>query len=275
MQSFELLGGKYQQGEQILPGVIQTFRSYEVPTGRPVFIHRIPSDNPAAKEVADLLSAGLIRSPAVRKMLLDVYESEPYRFVVTEAARQCVPLRDWLEREADGAAQSAPAPAAAPVSAGPPAPLSTLPVKEAAPLPEPPVEEEVEATEPEPDAEASEFARLFHEALSGKMERSRRSAEKQTGIALQPGGAKPAVEQEPEEPKTAVRPGVRSVSREQQAPQPVEPVATAAALSAPEHDLFQVVEAERAGKSRLIIILVALGVLATLLVIFILVYVTR
>ncbi len=274
MQSFELLGGKYQQGEQILPGVIQTFRSYEVPTGRPVFIHRIPSDNPAAKEVADLLSAGLIRSPAVRKMLLDVYESEPYRFIVTEPSRQCVPLRDWLEREADGAPESATATSAAPVSAGPPAPLSTLPVKEAAPLPEPPPEEELEATEPEPDAEASEFARLFHEALSGKMERSRRNAEKQTAMALQPGGANPAVGQEPEEPKTAVRPGTRLFSREQQAG-PVEPVPTAAALPAPEHDLFQVVEAERAGKSRLIIILVALAVLAILVVMFVFVYVTR
>src|ERR1700684_3893180 len=99
MQSFELLGGKYHQGEQIVPGVIQTFRSYEVPTGRPVFIHRIPANDPAAQEIAGLLSVGLIRSPKVRKMLLDVYEGEPYRFVVTEPSRQCVPLRDWLERE--------------------------------------------------------------------------------------------------------------------------------------------------------------------------------
>jgi hypothetical protein len=100
MQSFELLGGKYQQGELIAPGVIQTFRSYEVSTCRPVFIHRIPMDHAAAPELAELLSAGLIRSSAVRSMIVDLYETGPYRLIVTEAARQCVPLLDWLEREA-------------------------------------------------------------------------------------------------------------------------------------------------------------------------------
>jgi hypothetical protein len=217
----------------------------------------------------------LIRSPGVRKMLLDVYETEPYRFVVTEPARQCVPLRDWLEREADEAPESALAPVTAPIFVAPPAQLSSLPVKEAVPLPEPPAEQEMEAREPEPDAEASEFARLFHEALSGKMERSRRNAEKQAAVPPPPAVTRSAVEQELQEPKTAVRPAVKLVSREQQVPRPVEPAPAAAALPPPERDLFQVVEAERAGRSMLIIVLVALGVLAILLVMFVLIYVMR
>lgn len=269
MQSFELLGGKYQQGEQILPGVIQTFRSYEVPTGRPVFIHRIPSDNPAAKEVADLLSAGLIRSPVVRKMLLDVYESEPYRFIVTEPSRQCVPLREWLEGEAGEAHEAASDTVTAPTSAAPRGPLSELPVKEATPLPEPPAEEErdeIGAGKPDADAEASEFARLFHEALSGKMERSRRSAAQEPAVAP-PIGEKSPVRQTFEAPKTPVRPAP--------SPQPAEPAPAAAALPAPEHPLFQVVEAERAGKWRLTIILVALGFLAIMLGMFVAVFMTR
>ena len=247
MQSFELLGGKYQQGEQILPGVIQTFRSYEATTGRPVFIHRIARNDPAAQEIADLLSAGLIRSPVVRKMLLDVYETEPYRFVVTEPARQCVPLREWLEREAGEAPTPEPAPA--PVHA-PESPLRSLPVVEAALLPEAPPEEEAEAAaEPAPDAE---FARLFQEALSGKLERSRRNT------ALQ--NAEP--EMKPEQPKPI-----------EQAPVIAAPLLPPS-IPAPERDLFQVVETERAGRSRLIVILV-IAVLLLLAVMVVVVFVMR
>lgn len=265
MQSFQLLGGKYQQGEQILPGVIQTFRSYQVPTGRPVFIHRIPSEDPAAKEVADLLSAGLIRSPVVRKLLLDVYETEPYRFVVTEPARECVPLLDWLEREADEGSEPEPKTASAPSARVEPIAAPHLsPKSEPAPLPEEPLEEEEEkpkVIEPAGEGDSSEFARLFHEALSGKMERSKRSVLQQEPVVPKPVASAAAA--------PVVRP---NVPRSEDSPAaPAEPLPA----SVPERDLFQVVETERAGRSTLVIVLVVVAVLALLLVMFVVVFVTR
>lgn len=277
MQSFEFLGGKYQQGEQILPGLIQTYRSYEVPTGRPVFIHRIPSNDPAAQEIAALLSAGLIRSPAVRRMLLDVYETEPYRFVVTEPSRQCVPLREWLEREADETPEVAPKAVAAADSALPFLP----PVKEAPEL-APPSDDEVDALTP-PDVDTSEFARLFEEALSGKRERSRRmGAQPQSVVAAPPtANEKAALAPEPEQtkpvavqPKPAARQPTATPAKKPELP--VEPVPAAAPLPVPEPEMFsQAVEVEESGRSTLIIFLVVLGVFIALVVMFVVVFVKR
>lgn len=295
MQSFELLGGKYQQGEQILPGVVETFRSYEVPTGRPVFIHRVEASNPAAQEIAGLVSAGLIRSPTVRKMLLDVYERDPYRFVVTEPARQCVPLRDWLEREAGEGpgeapkqvvetpptpleveaeavpdpvlfARSAyaaepedveeideepepPKPPAVRSLPPPPAPVPAQPaLSTEAPSAEPPVELP-------PDAEGSEFARLFHEALSGKLERSRRAAREAAALG-----------------EEAPPPDVVESSRTL----PIEQTPVLPPAAADEFPLFtQVAESQARGRSTLVISLVVLGVLVALLVMFVVVFVKR
>jgi len=276
MQSFELLGGKYQQGEQVVPGAIQTFRAYEVPTGRPVFIHRIASNDPAAQEIAGLLSAGLIRSSTVRKMLLDVYESEPYRFVVTEPARQCVPLRDWLEREAGDMPEPAAKPVAALEALSVEPPLKFAP----APSPDPSSAAEVEAIEPPPDAEPSEFTRLFHEALSGKLERSRRSAVPQDPAPLSSVSGKAPLNDGGAAPKPAVRepgPLSRTAERGDAIPDAIKaPLAEQAAIPAPEPKLFsQVAEAQDAGRSRLTIFLVVLGVVVVLLVIFVVVFVKR
>lgn len=264
MQSFELLGGKYQQGEQILPGAIQSFRSYEVPTGRPVFIHRVASNDPAAQEIADLLSAGLIRSPAVRKMLVDVYETEPYRFIVTEPARQCVPLRDWLEREANEAPDAvSPLPAATAKIQEP----AARAVKAAAgPELEPPLAEEAAAVPPPEQAESAEFARLFQQALSGKLERSRRKEAQQENPAL------PRLE-----PESDVEPIVAAPANKAAVPAAEEmPVATPAPPLQASGELFtQGAAVERAGKSTLIIFLVVLAVLVLLVVMFIVVFVKR
>ena len=230
MRRFELLGGKYQQGEQILPGVIQSFRAYEVPTGRPVFIHRVPSKERVAQEVAGLLSAGLIHSASVRKMVLDVYESEPFRFIVTEPARQCVPLRDWLERESGASAEAVTTGQAAPpaeVPAEPEMPVEPArieaarierprvePVRRELALSEPALSEpagseparsepaetdEVEGLRESADVEANEFARMFRAALAGKMERARREAERDDAVMGYHATGQPALYAEIEE----------------------------------------------------------------------------
>lgn len=274
MQSFELLGGKYQQGEQILPGAIQTFRSYEVPTGRPVFIHRIASNDPAAKEVADLLSAGLIRSPGVRKMLVDVYERDPYRFVVTEPARQCVPLLDWLQRETEEPEEQTESAHSANTAPAPPPPARAATAPSLASRFEPPPEDDeydeenkTEPLAPPPDADASEFARLFHEALSGKLEKARRQAALQKLVSTAEAAPDSPLEDEPEEYV-----GYSPVAR---APQVIEPT-PAQPAPLPEPALFQAaVEVEDSGRSTLVIFLVVLGVLAVLIVMFIVVFVMR
>ncbi len=101
MSSFDLLGGKYKQGEQILPGALQTFRGQEVPSGRPVFVHRVSrADEPAQQlDLFQLLSSALVRSEAVRKMILDVRDEDGWWFVITDSAPQCLLLREWLQFE--------------------------------------------------------------------------------------------------------------------------------------------------------------------------------
>ncbi len=271
MQRFELLGGRYQQGEQILPGVIQSFRGYELPTGRPVFIHRIPSKEAVARDLASLLSAGLIQSAVVRKMVLDVYESEPYRFVVTEPGRQCVPLRDWLEREAGDlpeAARSAPATAVAlPVEPD----VVTEPVEVA----------EVEETRVSPEVDATEFARMFRAALAGKLERERRDALLNApaigyGPTGEPAPDEEVLDGEPLDEDELEEDGLEEEGGPERRGESVETAEAAAPLPSTTPQLFsQIGETPKAARPKLIVFLVVLAVLVVLLVMFVVVFVKR
>lgn len=246
MQRFELLGGKYQQGEQILPGAVQSFRGYELPTGRPVFIHRIPSKEAAAEEIAGLLSAGLIQSAAVRKAVLDVYEGEAYRFLVTEPDRHCVPLQDWLEREAGELPR--------PGTTGRTVETAPHPLELETAVSEPVKEGPIEETRISPEAEATEFARMFRAALAGKMERVRRDTI------------------EKDEPVIRFGPTGRPATQEEVIEAPTVPAPVASATP----ELFsQAAEAEKGGRSTLVVLLALLGVVVVLLVMFVVVFVKR
>ncbi len=108
MKTLEFLGGKYQQGEQILPGAIQTYRANQTATGRAVFVHRVPADDPAQQmAVLRLVSAALLHSAPARKMVLDVCDEEGCWYVVTETGQQCLLLREWLKLELDRATAQA------------------------------------------------------------------------------------------------------------------------------------------------------------------------
>ncbi len=101
MEPIEFLGGKYNGGEQILPGAIQTYRATESATGRSVFVHRITSGDDAAQQVLlyRSMAAALVRSPSVRSMVLDMRDEGSDWYVVTETAPQCLLLREWLQFE--------------------------------------------------------------------------------------------------------------------------------------------------------------------------------
>ena len=101
MEMLEFLGGKYKSGEQILPGVIQTYRATETATGRSVFVHRVSSTDDIGQQLVlyRLLAAALVRSPAVRSMVLDVRDEASDWYVITDTAPQCLLLREWLQFE--------------------------------------------------------------------------------------------------------------------------------------------------------------------------------
>ncbi len=159
METLEFLGGKYNGGEQILPGVIQTYRATEAATGRSVFVHCVASGDDPAQQLAlyRLLAAALVRSPLVRSMVLDMRDENSDWYVVTETAPQCLLLREWLQFElgnsakaSDGkkgaAAQpvpSTPVPPPEPARASAPVPPTT---PESAPPPAAPVDEPGEFT---------------------------------------------------------------------------------------------------------------------------------
>lgn len=107
MNTTEFLGGKYQGAEQILPGVIQTYRASETLTGRSVFVHRVSSTDDLTQQLVlyRLLSAALVRSPAVRSMVLDMRDEKSDWFVVTDTSPQCLLLREWLQFELDNASK--------------------------------------------------------------------------------------------------------------------------------------------------------------------------
>jgi hypothetical protein len=107
METLKFLRGKYNGGEQILPGVIQTYRATEAATGRSVFVHRVSSTDDAGQQLAlyRLLAAALVRSPSVRSMVLDMRDENNDWFVVTDTAPQCLLLREWLQFELGNSAK--------------------------------------------------------------------------------------------------------------------------------------------------------------------------
>ncbi|MGH9624436.1 MAG: hypothetical protein ACRD4G_08875 [Bryobacteraceae bacterium] len=144
MERLEFLSGKYKEGERIVPGAVQTFQATEADGGRPVFVHRIPTTGAEAQNgIVRLLSAALLRSEGVRKLVVEVADEDGFCYVVTQNAEQCLLLREWLQLELDGAGGKAPADqaAAAERTTAPPVP----------PQPEAPV-----------GSAPGEFSRLFH-----------------------------------------------------------------------------------------------------------------
>jgi hypothetical protein len=172
MQALDFFGGKYQRGSQILSGTIQTFRAFDTSSGREVFVHRVASTEPAAQQLALLLSTALIRSPKVRRLVLDVAEQDGYAHVVTDTEHQCLLLREWLQFEINQSGASAPSFATHPTPAqttrptvAPNAPEddATLP---AVPVSEKPTDPKLESQKPEPPkSRPGEFTRLFMAAM--------------------------------------------------------------------------------------------------------------
>jgi hypothetical protein len=106
MEALDFLGGKYQRGNQILSGTLQTFRAMDPGTGRDVFVHRVASGDAVAHQLAFLLSSALVRSAKARRLVLDVAEQDGFAYVVTDTEHQCLLLREWLQFEIDQAAGS-------------------------------------------------------------------------------------------------------------------------------------------------------------------------
>lgn len=125
METLEFLGGKYNGGEQILPGAIQAYRATESLTGRPVFVHRVSSEDDVTQQLTlyRLLAAALVRSPSVRSMILDMRDEGNDWYVVTETAPQCLLLREWLQFELGNSAKASDATKVGPIQPAPPAPV--------------------------------------------------------------------------------------------------------------------------------------------------------
>lgn len=104
MEALEFLGGKYQKPELIVSGPVQTFRAKDSATSRFVFAHRVSMAEEPTEQTAllRLLTTGMVRSPEVRKLVLDFGEEEGFWYVVTQPEPQCILLRQWLQSEMDG-----------------------------------------------------------------------------------------------------------------------------------------------------------------------------
>ncbi len=170
MEPLDFLGGKYLNGTEILSGTIQTFRASDPANGRDVFVHRVASNDPAAQQLALLLSSALIRSGKARRLVLDVVEEDGFAHVVTDTEHQCLLLREWLQFEINQAGGSEPAsrPSAPPPAAPAPAPAPIATAAPAAkpngaPTPPPPAA----APAPAPKQEPGEFTRMFMAAQGG------------------------------------------------------------------------------------------------------------
>ncbi|MGH9581669.1 MAG: hypothetical protein ACRD4O_01885 [Bryobacteraceae bacterium] len=153
MERLEFLSGKYKDGERIVPGVVQTFQAAEAAGGRPVFVHRVPTTGPEAQNgVVRLLSAALLRSEGVRKLVVEVADQDGFCYVITENAEQCLLLREWLQFEIDRAGGQPAAPAARPS------------VPSAVPEPPPPARPELvpeKPAKPADERQPGDFSRLF------------------------------------------------------------------------------------------------------------------
>lgn len=146
MELLEFLSGKYKDAERIVPGAVQTFQAKEASSGRPVFVHRIPTTGPDAQNgLVRLLSSALLRSEDVRKLVIEVADENGFCYIVTENAEQCLLLREWLQFEVERAGE--------PQMAQPASIFSAQPAS--APSPEQP---------PAPPGQKvpGEFSRLFH-----------------------------------------------------------------------------------------------------------------
>ncbi len=168
MEALEFLGGKYQQGTQILSGALQTFRAVDAASGRDVYVHRVASNDPVAQQLALLLSSALIRSAKARKLVLDVVEEDGFAHVVTETEHQCLLLREWLQLEinqaagAEANARPSVTPKAVPAEA-PPQPAAQPAAK---PEGAPAVPKSVPPPHTEAKQEPGEFTRMFMAGVS-------------------------------------------------------------------------------------------------------------
>ncbi|MBV8807901.1 MAG: hypothetical protein JO033_04435, partial [Acidobacteriaceae bacterium] len=101
MEALGFLGGKYQEPELVVPGQVQTLRATDTATGKFVFAHRVSMTEEPAEQAAllRLLTTGLMRSPEVKKLVLDFGEEEAFWYVVTQPEPQCILLRQWLQKQ--------------------------------------------------------------------------------------------------------------------------------------------------------------------------------
>jgi hypothetical protein len=125
MESFEFLGGRYTQPEQIMSGPVQAFRAQNASTGRVVFIHRVSTTEAPAEQAAllKLLTTALVKSAEAKRLVLDFGDESGYWYVVTESEPQCALLREWLQLEIESASANS-RPMAPPV----PRPVAKTPV---------------------------------------------------------------------------------------------------------------------------------------------------
>lgn len=94
------LAGKYQPGEQVIDGAVQTFRGKQLATGKPVFLHRIPPGSPQEQEpLFKLLLVFLYSSSPAKDQIIDFGREGEICYVVTQNLPQCLLLREWLQFE--------------------------------------------------------------------------------------------------------------------------------------------------------------------------------
>ena len=223
MEPLEFLGGKYQHATQILPGTLQTFRAVDPSAGRDVFVHRVPANDPAAHQLALLLSSALIRSAKARNLVLDVVEADGFAYVVTDTEHQCLLLREWLQFEINQAGGAEPSAR----SAAPATPVESKQPSLEDTDPKLPADDETKAQpsapSPEPaKREVGEFTRMFMAGTAAAQKEAPPAASKPTSDASP---SKPAAEAPPSKPAApAAAPG--EFTRFFQAPNAPEKKAT-------------------------------------------------
>ncbi len=157
METLGFLGGKYQEPELIVPGQVQTLRATDSATGKFVFAHRVSITEEPAEQTAlqRLLTTGLVRSPEVKKLVLDFGEEKGFWYVVTQPEPQCILLRQWLQKQLGETDMLPKKEASKPATQEQPPPAMPLQVESVKPeSPEP----------PKPETGPSEFTRLFQSA---------------------------------------------------------------------------------------------------------------
>ncbi len=199
MEALEFLGGKYQKPELIVSGPVQTFRARDTVTSGFVFAHRVSMAEEPAEQTAllRLLTTGMVRSPEVRKLVLDFGEEEGFWYVVTQPEPQCILLRQWLQSELDGLGASSKKPASKPgeEAAQKSTPTAAQPAKPPVISPEPAssaAAEPPKAAVPKAEErkqEVGEFTRIFQ------------ASSQPAGKPVAPATTAPAKVPNPEPPK--------------------------------------------------------------------------